>query len=259
MTKTFTLALQTLFVLICAMSLTSCGFWKNDPPTPSVNLTVVPPVASPPPPAAPPVAPVTRTLVFKVDTQRSTGTIDLAMDPKGSLLGLRKTRGTAPLKGKITVKLTEGSSTQKQQITILDIQLTNSAAYDMDFSWGALVGSMNVHIAKGVLRIIPNDLSPTSLIESQGLFSLPNSYFTVLGHSQVKGTGLVLTKAVGNKKVNLTMKKTEPVTLKGSITIADGKATLHIPRAVLRDQFDLDGTALGLIFTADITTTAQNL
>ena len=45
--------------------------------------------------------------------------------------------------------------------------------------------------------------------------------------------------------------------LNGALKPSTG--TLHIPGAMLRDHFDLDGTQLDLVFTADITATAQNL
>ena len=258
MIKTTSSTINALLILSCTGLLTSCGFWKNDPPSPPAAPTVALPDTSDTP-TKPLLAPTTRTLEFTVDTERTTGTIDLSLDPKGNLLDLRKARGIAPLKGRVIVKITEDPNTQKRKISIQDISLTNTTAYDMDFTWGALVGNININIPKGVLRIIPNELTGTSLIDPQHTFILPQSYFTVLGHSQVKGSGLVLAKAVENKKANLTMKKTEPVTLQGSIKMEGSKATLHIPRAVLRDQFDLDGTQLGLIFTADITATAQNL
>jgi len=245
-------------ISLSTLLLSSCGFWKKDLPTPPTQPQITPTVSSPSP-SAPPLLPTSRTLVFSVDSQLTTGTIDLAMNPKGAMLGTRQTSGTAPLSGKVVVKITEDPSTGKKEMSIQDIRLTNTKAYNMNFSWGALVGSMSVNIAKGVLRILPNEMNRTSILEPNQPFTLPQSYFTVLGHSQVRGKGLVLAKAVGNKKVNLTMKKTEPVTLRGTITTKAGVTTLRIPQAVLRDHFDLDGTQLGLVFTADITATAQNL
>ncbi len=256
MIKTFSYTVKALLILYCAVFLPACGFWKNDPAPPPIASTVVPTDSGQ---LMTSFAPTTKTVEFTIDTTRSTGTIDLSIDPKGGLLGSRKAHDTAALKGKVIVRIQEDRSTGKQQISLQDIRLTNIKGYDMDFTWGALVGNINVRIARNVLQIIPNHLSHTSLLSAQDTFVLPQSYFSVLGYSQVKGSGLVLTKAVGNKKVNLTMKKTEPVTLRGTIKMIGNQAILHIPRAVLHDQFDLDGTQLGLVFTADITATAQNL
>ena len=251
------------FLSLSTVLLSSCSLWKKEEPALSTSSVIERPetVASKSIGHIQPEVklPITKILEFDVDPARTTGRISLAIDPKGSVLGVRKAHADAPLKGTMKVKLIEDPNTGKTTMAILDMHLTNTRAYDMNFAWGGLVGSMNVNIATGVLKIVPNDFSSTGILGTDKKFNLPRCYFTVLGHSQVKGKGLVLKKAVGNKKVNLTMKKTEPVDLKGSIDIQNGTGTLHIPSAVLRDHFDLDGTQLDLVFTADITATAQNL
>jgi len=251
--------LRSLIALF-TVALASCGFWKNNPIPLSNTTQPKPPIQisqEVPKSTTPLNQQVTRTWEFDVDPALTSGTIDLAMDPKGAVLGTRTARDAAAIRGKIIVKVIEDSSSGNRRMSIQDIRLTNTEAYHMDFSWGALVGSITVDIPAKVLRIIPNSMKQQCIIEPNKSFSLPQCYFTVLGHSHTRGHGLVLNKAVGNKKVDLTMKKTEQVSLRGTIKEANGIATLHIPRAVLRDHFDLDGTRLDLVFTADITATAK--
>lgn len=242
------------WVPLYMLTLTSCGFWKNDDALASQGSSVLPAETATQKAATPFSS--AQTWEFTVNPKLTTGTIDLAMDPKGAMLGTRTARDVAALKGKVIVSITEHPVTGERQIAIKDMLLTNTAAYQMDFAWGALVGSISVHIPARVLRILPNQMDQACALESNKLFSLPQSYFTVLGHSHTRGHGLVLSRAVGNKKVDLTMKKTEPVALSGTVKVNNGTATLHVPRAVLRDRFDLDGTKLDLVFTADITATA---
>jgi len=242
----------------CVVLFSSCSFFKKESPVLPTPPAVTQ-IKSKPVHIEPTKAPITRVIEFDVDAQHTTGIIDLVMDPKGSALGLRKTRGTSPLEGTIKMQITEDPNTGKREVSIQDMNLTNTRVYDMDFIWNALVGKINMNIAPGVLEIIPNDFSSTGTLGEDKKFTLPDCYFTVLGHSRVKGSGLVLKKAVGDKQVNITMQKTEPVNLQGTIEMNKGSAILRIPNAVLRKQFDLDGTQLGLVFTADITATAQNL
>ncbi|BDS06946.1 hypothetical protein NT6N_19860 [Oceaniferula spumae] len=249
---------NTIFILLLSGILSSCGFWKNDDHVARLSSPVpeLPPKPIAPAIPSPSKKPETQTWIFNIDEKRTTGVIDLSMDPKGAMLGSRLARDTAPLKGKITVLVTDNTKTGERRISIKDIRITNTGAYHMDYAWGALVGNITVDIPAGVINIKPNTITQSSRLEKAGPFAIPQCYFTVLGHSHVSGRGLVLSKAVPRRKVDLTMKKTQQVTLRGDIKISKGTATLHIPRAVLRDSFDFDGTKLGLLFTANITATA---
>ncbi|MBK1855010.1 hypothetical protein JO972_08570 [Verrucomicrobiaceae bacterium 5K15] len=257
----------SIFVLLslCTLALSSCSFWKSDRDvsqlaSPSRLPAKLPssPVSPTTETAVPPLQPsVTQTWVLKIDSNKTRGAIDLSIDPKGSMLGRRSDRDTAALKGSITVVVKTDSSTGKRRISVKDIHLTNIRAYHMDYAWGALIGQITVDIAPGVLKIKPNDFSQSSVIAADGSFAIPQCYFTVRGDSQVDGHGLVLHKAVPKRNMDLTMKKTQQVTLRGEFNSDKKTVSLHIPRAVMRDEFDYDGTKLGLVFTADIAATGS--
>lgn len=199
---------------------------------------------------------VETTWVFNVDPNRSKGIIGLSFDPQGSLLGAKPAQDIAPIKGQIHLTVSTDAS-GKRRIKLKDVILTNTAALAMPFHWSRLVGSISVNIPVKVLKISRNSFIKPCHLREDGSFCLPENYFTVRGNAKVAGSGLILSKAVGNRDVDLTIKKTEQVEVTGSITVRKGVATLRIPSAVMRDQFDMEGSMLDLVFTGDITATTR--
>lgn len=189
--------------------------------------------------------------VFNVDSNRTHGKIDLSLDPKGSLLGAKPARDSAPLSGQVIVTV-KPRSDGTNSIQFNRVNLTNTAKLLMPFKWSRFLGKINVNIPAGVLKITGHSFPNQTIIGKNGTFSIPRNFFTVGGQARVLGSGLVLGKAVGQRKVNLTIKKTEPVILTGSLITKNGNATLRIPAAVMRDQFDLGNAQLELTFTGDI-------
>ena len=244
-----------LAVLMC---LPSCGIWKK-PPAPHSGRTLQ--VASHRDKAQPkqsqaPRKPSQETWIFHVDPKRSTATLDLGLDPRGGLLGTRPSRDTAPLRGKILVSVITAPNGTRS-IRLQDIQLTNTAALAMPFHWARLVGSIAVDIPTGVLNISRHSFIKAARLQHDGSFSLPENYFTVSGNAKVAGSGMVLRKAVGRRDVDLTIRKTENVEVRGKLIVDKGIATLRIPAAVMKDRFDMEGSMLALVFSGDITATAR--
>lgn len=246
-----------LFILFAiSIGLSSCGFWKRPQSTTTTQPSPVTThgVAPKPVDQGTPQT-IETTWVFTVDPNHSRGKIDLSLDPKGSLLGAKPAQDTAPLKGQIHVTVSTSPS-GKQRIQLKEVHLTNTVALAMPFHWSRIVGSIAVDIPVHVLKITKNKFPRPCELSRNGSFVLPENYFTVMGNAKVSGSGLVLGKAVGKRDVDLTIKKTENVEVKGSMHIKNRIATLHIPNAVMRDQFDMEGSMLGLVFTGDITATA---
>ena len=86
-------------------------------------------------------------------------------------------------------------------------------------------------------------------------FRASGNRFSVKCPSHIRGSGLVLAKAVGERRENLDIPVTEPVPVAGSCTQHNGELILRIPGAALRDHFDLGKATLDLVFTGDITAT----
>lgn len=239
-------------------SLTACSFMKKAPPAQTVQPVPQQPASVPAvvPDEQPPVlGPKETTWVFTVDNTRSQGKIDLSLDPKGSLLGAKPAQDTAPLSGKILVTVTTHAN-GKRSIKLKDVKLSNTVKMLMPFKWSRLVGNIAVNIPVNVLKISKHSFPHTSPLGKGGTFHIPHNFFTVGGQAKVQGSGLVLSRAVGKRNIDLTIKKTEPVQLTGTLTVNQGIATLHIPNAVMRDEFDLEGSLLKLTFTGNITAQA---
>lgn len=203
----------------------------------------------------PPTQPQTSSLIFKVDSSRSTGIIDLSLDPKGSLLGSKPASGNTPLSGTIHADVTTFPN-GTQHLKITKVSLTNTRLMVMPFRWSRFVGSIGVTIRPQILKINEHSIARYGIIQDNKSFSVADNHFTVGGKAQVSGSGLVLKKAVGTRTIDLTIKKTEPVKLTGKLESIGDHTTLKISNAVMRDQFDMEGSLLKLKFTANITAQA---
>lgn len=256
-------AMRLGMAMLAAMSLCclacSCGFRPAHAPAAAAPTAPAPGTETGSPasrqPAPVPAKPGVSHWVFKVDEAQSKGLINLSLDPKGPLLGAKPASGTSALRGEIHADVTTfPDGTRRLKIT--RVSLTNTRLLDMPFRWSRLVGRIGVSIPRHVLGIRHHTIPAHSVGMDGEDFSIRSCHFSVGGTARVSGTGLVLGKAVGNRAVDLTIRKTEPVVLRGSVDIAGNTATLKIPAAVMRDQFDLEGSLLKLQFTGQVTARA---
>lgn len=135
-------------------------------------------------------------------------------------------------------------------ITLVDVNLRNQSAMDMKFQW-PFVGAITVHIPAGELRITKHSFPASVVLENQAV-SFNQCHFKVNGDAQVIGSGLILSKIVGKRTVDLTIRKTDSVLMKGSLYRSARSTTFYIPSAVLRDSFNLLGSVLGMSFKGNI-------
>ena len=129
----------------------------------------------------------------------------------------------------------------------------------MKFDWSPLIGAIRILIPNGILTIRSQSPPPLISLREGGHFSYPGYRFQVGGSCQVKATGLVLKKKVGQTEADLTIEQTKPVVLAGSLAREEGKWLLEMPSTVMTDSFEIDeeGTTLNLIFSGRISATEK--
>ncbi|MGB0774226.1 MAG: hypothetical protein ACPG32_02235 [Akkermansiaceae bacterium] len=254
-----------LFVLaLGALALPSCGLWKKphfttNPPATSMPASPVAPAPEVIPAPLDPSLPApsqTQTWVLRLNPNKSTGKLDLTLDPNRALVGERAARSHTPLQGTVTLKV-QPLRDGRLRFSLTKIHLTNQNAMNMHFQWAGLIGSIQVSIPPKVLKISHHSSSQQGIVSVNQRFSTARNYFTVGGTARVSGRGPVMSRGVGARNVDLTIRKTEPVTLTGTLSVRNGIATLHIPRAVMKDKFDMEGTDLGMVFTGEIFATGK--
>jgi hypothetical protein len=194
-------------------------------------------------------------LKFAIQPTLSTGNIRTVLDPEGPALGPRSSECRTPLRGSISAKLTTDSvGTRSLRFEEIDLQTTSEGR--LLYNWSPLIGTISTTLPPGVLRISDHHIPGACPLAPDGSFHRPGHQFTVDCAGEIEGRGLILGKAVGKFRSPLDIPVTDLVTVSGSLTRQDNEFVLHIPAAVLRDRFDLDGAALDLVFTGDITATA---
>ncbi|MBL49766.1 MAG: hypothetical protein CMP28_12555 [Roseibacillus sp.] len=217
------------------------------PSTPPRKKVIDPDPARPPRP---------QRLHMRVDSGISTGLIAIILDP--GPLPPRRSTATCALNGSVTVTVTTGND-GTTTFKIESISLANANDGRLRFSWSPLIGSIRTLIPAGILTIRDHTVPASIPLRQDGRFSQPNCHFSVGGTCQVQGSGIILAKKVGRTVEDLTINKTEPVILAGSLSRRDGKWILHIPAATMKDRFNIDddGTTLDLQFTGNITAVAE--
>ena len=203
-----------------------------------------------------PSEPQVQHLHMLIDSGSSTGLIALVLDP--GPLNPRRAATTCALKGHIAATVTTFGN-GKRSFTIERISLASASDGRLRFSWSPLVGSIRTLIPAGILTIKDHTLPPAIPVRRDGSFSQPDCHFRVGGTCQVRGSGIILAGKVGKTVEDLTIGKTEPVTLTGSLVRRKGRWILHIPAAIMTDRFEIDddGTSLDLNFTGNITAIAE--
>lgn len=246
--------------LLCALSLSSCQLFVSQPVSPPVEVRAPDPspgtdLGRPPAPAEKP-RPKSRALHFIIDSAKSTGRIATTLDPHG--LGPRESACTCPLKGTITATLSSNAKGH-QILTLHSVDLATSADGHLLYNWTPLIGSIRSRIPTGILTIRDHTIPGPLRIDPRGAFSHPGYHFKVGGTCQVQGRGLLLRKQVGNTEEDLTIKKTEPVLLTGSLVQRESAWIFHVPAAILKDRFNIDdeGSTMDLHFTGNITAVAR--
>ncbi|MBP36210.1 MAG: hypothetical protein CMP31_11400 [Roseibacillus sp.] len=234
------------------LALPGCHLFVAQPAVPPRDLASPPlPVRSNhPTPHAP--GPRTERLHFRVDSSASTALISLTLDPMA--LASRRSTCSCPLKGTVTGTLnTSGLGTRT--FTIEKIDLATAGDGRLEFDWTPLIGAIRILIPAGILTIRDHTMPRAMPLQQDGRFSHSKCRFRVGGTCQVQGSGLVLRKKVGQTEKDLTVARTEPVVLAGSLTHRENRWILDIPSAVMKDRFEVDeeGTILDLIFTGSIT------
>ena len=199
-----------------------------------------------------PRAPRTERLQMRIDSESSSALITIVLSP-GPLTPRRST-ATCALKGSVTGTVTTRSDGVRT-FTIEQIDLANANDGRLRFSWSPLIGSIRTLIPAGILTIRDHTVPSSIPLQQDGRFSQTACHFRVGGTCEVQGSGILLAKKVGKTVEDLTIRKTEPVTLSGSLIHQDAKWILHIPAAIMKDRFEIDddGTSLDLLFTGNIT------
>lgn len=234
--------------------LLSCG---GPPPTASVaaGAAAEPPSSPAPEPVSVPVSggpPVA--LTFAVDPARSVGTIDTILDPDGVTLGPRPGRCQVPLRGTIKGTL-QGGAAGRGTIRLTAVSLATTRDAHLHYEWSVLLGEIHCTIPGGSLTITDHALGGPAALDGDRRFRSPVNRFSVRCPARIRGSGLVLGKAVGAKNENLDIPVTGEVPVSGSCERRGDQLVLRIPGAVLRDHFDLGDAGLALVFTGDITAT----
>jgi hypothetical protein len=195
-------------------------------------------------------------LEFHLDSSRSSGLIATTLDPLH--LGARHSRSRCPLQGTITAKLTT-SPDGTRSLALDSINLATSTNTHLKYDWTHLIGSIRGIIPSGILTIKHHTFSGPLKIDSRGAFRRPGYRFKVGGVCRIQGHGLLLKKLVGQSEESLTIAKTKPVVLDGTLVRRAGKWILEIPATVLKERFELDpkGSTLDLVFTGKITAVAR--
>ncbi len=241
---------RTIVALSILFTLPGCHLFVAQPAPAPVKLSSVG--------NQPSSNPSSRRLELHVDASVSNATIDLTLDPLS--LAARHSSFRCPLKGVIIGTL-RTSRSGSRSFRIDRIELATGAEGRMKFDWSPLIGAIGILIPDGILTI--RSKSPPSLISLQegGNFSFPGYRFQVGGTCQVKATGLVLKKKVGQTEADLTIEQTKPVVLAGSLTRREGKWLLEMPSTVMADSFEIDeeGTTLNLIFSGRISATEKQV
>lgn len=218
-----------------------------DPPKPAPPLT---PEQTPPPnPSA--ERPIVQRLSFKLDSTASTGRIKTTLDPHR--LAPRNSNALSPLRGSIDATLTTQPDGARS-FTIDAIELATTKDARLQYSWTPLIGSIASLIKAGVLTISRHSIPGPIELDDDGSFSRPGSRFKVGGVASVEGRGLILKDQVGKSDEDLSIERTEPVHLKGSLKRIANRWRLYIAGATMRDSFNLDGngTVLHLTFIANV-------
>ncbi len=184
-----------------------------------------------------------------VDSTQSRAKVDLMLNPTGPM-GAKPSHDTCSLSGMIKLQV-DTTSNGEQTLTLLDVKLKNKTAMHMPFSWPFL-GAISVDIPVRNLSIYRHSFPNKALVSKSSRVSFQSTRFKVGGIANVVGSGFILSQAVGQRDVNLTIKKTEAINITGTLTKVNGVTTLHIPRAILNDSFNLAGNILDLKFTGNI-------
>ncbi|MEC9055000.1 MAG: hypothetical protein VX633_06820 [Verrucomicrobiota bacterium] len=240
--------LRTIVALSILFTLPGCHLFVAQPAPDPVDL-----------PSAgnhSPSNPSSRRLELHVDASASNATIDLTLDPLP--LAPRRSSFRCPLEGTITGTL-RTSHSGSRSFRIDKIELATGAEGRMKFDWSPLIGAIRILIPSGILTIRSQSPPPLISLREGGHFSYPGYRFQVGGSCQVKATGLVLKKKVGQTEADLTIEQTKPVVLAGSLTRHEGKWLLEMPSTVMTDSFEIDeeGTLLNLIFSGRISATEK--
>lgn len=195
-------------------------------------------------------------LEFHLDSSESSGLIATTLDPLH--LGARHSRSRCPLQGTITAKLTT-SPDGTRSLALHSIDLATSTKAHLKYDWTPLIGSIRGIIPSGILTIKHHTFSGPLIIDSRGAFRRHGFRFKIGGICRIQGHGLLLKKLVGQSEESLTIAKTKPVVLDGTLVRRAGKWILKIPSAVLNERFELDskGSTLDLVFTGKITAVAR--
>lgn len=231
---------------------TSCSW--NTRAIPSPTAATHPPSIEASPLLAPSTAPRSFALTFTVDPKQTVGTIDTTLDPEGATLGPKQGRCRCPMRGTISARLIKHPDGY-QRVQITDVSLATTTAAVLLYDWNILIGDIHTTIPAGNLKITDHKLTGPTPLDPNGHFLTSGNLFSVKCPSNIRGTGLVLKKAVGERKVSLDIPVTDAVQLSGSCSRKDQQLILKIPAAVLRDHFDIGEATIDLIFTADITAT----
>jgi len=222
-------------------------------PRPIAATPVAAPAPAPNPLPLPKAAKIN--LKFTVQPSRSTGSIHTTLDPDGPALGPRASECRTPLRGSIRARLTTGPAGSRS-LHLEDVELQATSEGRLLYKWSPLIGTISTTLPAGVLRITDHHIPGACPLTMNGNFQVPGNRFTVGCAGDIEGRGLILGQAVGKFRAPLDIPVTDLVTVSGSLTRQDDEFVLRIPSAVLRDRFDLDGAALDLVFTGDITATA---
>lgn len=249
-----------LFVLFAslwpALSLVGCHVFaaKQPPPVTTGNTGPSPPSLAVGPPPAGKIA--VEHLQFEVDASRSTGLIATTLDPLH--LGARHSKCRCPLRGTIDAKLTTSADGTKS-LALESIDLATNANGHLKYDWTPLIGSIKGLIPTGILTIKDHTIPGPLVIDQRGTFRRAGYRFKVGGTCKVQGHGLLLKKRVGQSEEDLTIAKTEPVVLNGTLIRRAGEWILRIPSALMKDRFEIDdeGSTLDLAFTGNITAVAR--
>ena len=245
--RLFRLAFATLIA-----GLPSCHLFVKPPAKPVVN-----PSASASQTAVSP-SKVTRRFIpsvthleFQIDSSRSTGTIDLALDHDS--LAPRRSVCECPLKGTITATLKTLESGART-LTLEKVELVTAGEGNLEFAWSPIIGTVKMLIPEGQLKITTESQDLVIQLGEDGEFSRPGYRFTVDGTGKVEATGLVLRKKIGNTETDLTIDETEPAILEGMLRKEENRWHLDLPATVMKDSFEIDeeGTTLNLFFTGRI-------
>lgn len=238
---------------LLATSLSSCHLFRDPEAAAATSMPTVAQDAPEPAGDSPP--PVRRTtverLTFYLDTTSSSGHIQTTLDPHG--LGPRTAHCRCPLEGTLSGELTSRPDGSRS-LHLDHIELATTRDGHLSYDWSPLIGRIQSVIPSGSLKISRKTIPGPFQLDSRGQFQRAGARFTVDGIANVVASGLLLKKQVGEQETDLSIDQTDAIHLVGSLIRRDGSWVLHVPAAILRDQFTLDdnGSTLDLNFTASI-------